>query len=141
MPIEIRQQTKEEKQANGVDDGLDELRDPGISNRPDGLPLPNNLFDGPVLQDWWCQFWEIWHGQRGRSNRNGTMQYITGQRNLQKSRNNLMQMDPGMGMRQGYMMGGMNNGMGGGDMRKVAMAGNNQQRNLYCSQHLSEMVV
>lgn len=132
MPIETR--NLKDEQANGLDEALDETRDQGIIKRPDGLPLPGTLLDGPILQDWWCQFWEIWHAQRGRGQKNGLMQYVSGQRAMQKTRTNMMN-DPAMNMRQGYMqMGGMNNGMGiagPNDMRKAAMQGNNQQRNLY----------
>lgn len=128
MPIETK--PKDEKQANGMDDGMDDTKDPGILKRPEGLPLPNNMHDGPLLQDWWLQFWELWHGQRNRG-KNNTMQYLQNQRMGQKGRMNLMgAMDPNMqNLRSGYNMMA-NNGMpmNPNDLRKSAMQQNNQQR-------------
>ena len=127
---------------NGVDNGMDETKDEGIANRPPHLPLANNLSDGPFLQDWWLQFWEIWHSLRGKaSNRNGTQTYIGNQRTMQKGRFGMIgAMDPNMqNMRGNYMMQGMNNGMAmsQNDLRKSAMQQNNQQRNLYVWKRLS----
>ena len=137
MTIDTKDDTKESpsqrggQQPNGVDEGTD---DEGILKRPSDLPLPHNLSGGPFLQDWWCQFWELWHGLRGRG-KNGLNSYVANQRMAQKNRFNMMgAMDPNMqNMRAGYgMMQNMNNGvaMGPNDLRKSAIQQNNQQRQL-----------
>lgn len=142
MTIETKQDIKQSpnqrngQMANGID-GMDDMKDPGLMKKPDDLPLPNNMYDGPFLQDWWFQFWEIYMGNRNRS-RGNTQQYVTNQRQNQKTRMQLMGgMDPNsMQNLRGYnnMMQGMNNGMGMGpnDLKRTAMQ-QNQQRNLYVS--------
>ena len=138
MPIDPKTDTKESPsqrglQMNGVDDSMDDSKDNAILKRPEDLPLPNNFTDGPFLQDWWCQFWEIWHGQRNKG-RTGTNAYLGPQRAAQKGRFNMMgAIDPNM--QRGYnmmQMQGMNNGMamGPNDLRKSAMQQNNQQRQM-----------
>lgn len=134
MPIETKADEKDSPKMNGVDDGTDDARDQAILKRPPGLPLPNNMLSGPFLQDWWCQFWEIYHGIR-KGAKNGTQTYLNNQRMAQKTRFNMMgAVDPGMqNIRGNYMMqGGMNNGMamGQNDLRKSAMQQNTQQRQL-----------
>ena len=117
---------------NGVDEGIDGDSDKALRKRPEGLPLPNNFHDGPFLQDWWCQFWEIWHGLRGRG-KNGTIQFVGNQKQAQRGRINMMgAVDPNMqNVRGNYnMMQGMTNGMamGANDLRKSAMQQNTQQK-------------
>jgi hypothetical protein len=144
MPIETKNDVKQSpnqrggQQANGIDDGMDDSKDHGILNRPDDLPLPNTLFDGPFLQDWWCQFWEIHWGVRGRAvMKSNTQAYLAQQRSQQKARQGMVNgMDPNsMQNLRGYnnMMQGMNNGipmgMGPNDMKRVAMQ--NANRNMY----------
>lgn len=144
MPIDTKNDVKQSpsqrggQQANGIDDSMDDSKDHAILNRPDDLPLPNNVFDGPFLQDWWCQFWEIHWGIRGRTTMKPNAQtYISQQRAQQKVRQGMVNgMDPNsMQNLRGYnnMMQGMNNGMamgmGPNDMKRVAMQ--NANRNLY----------
>lgn len=135
MPIETKAEDKDSPKMNGVDDGLEDSRDQAILKRPEGLPLPNNMISGPFLQDWWCQFWEIFHGIR-KGAKNGMQAYLTNQRMAQKQRFNMMTaVDPNaQNMRGNYMMqGAMNNGMAmaQNDLRKSAMQQNTQQRQLY----------
>lgn len=113
-----------QQQANGVGGGGDEMEidNDGIKNRPGDLPAPLQLGDGPFLQDWWCQFWEIFQGYRNKGKQH-TLQYIGVQRQAQKARTNAM-VDPQGAMRQqafngaGQMIGG--GGMNG-DLKRVAM--------------------
>ena len=140
VPIETRTDVKQSpnqrggQQANGIDESMDiDSKDPGIANRPDGLPLPGGL-DGNFLQDWWCQFWDIFHGSRNKKNAqpSNTQNYI----NVQRAAHQRMgMMNPGnMQNMRGYngMMPGMNNGVGmQNDLKRAAMQ--NQQQRLYVS--------
>ena len=139
MSVDTKADTKESpsqragQQVNGVDDGMD---DDAVAKRPDGLPLPNNLMQGPFLQDWWFQYWEIWQTQRNILTKAGLQSYVNNQRMAQKGRFNMLgAMDPNtQNMRGGYnVMQGMNNGMamGQNDLRKTTLQQNNQQRQLY----------
>jgi hypothetical protein len=118
------------QQTNGMDDGTDiDSKDPGLLKKPDDLPLPHNLGgDGPFLQDWWCQFWEMWSAHRNPKPPNTTGQYIMQQRNLHASRmavmNNLNQANANM--RMNPMM--QQNGMMANDLKRQAMQ---NPRNLY----------
>jgi len=111
------------QQPNGVDDSMD-IDDSGIRNRPDDLPAPLQLGDGQFLHDWWCQFWEIYQGHRGKG-KQSTMNYIGAQRQSQKARTSMMGagMDPqamqGMRGYNGVMQ--MNNGMMPNDLKRQAM--------------------
>lgn len=136
VPIETKTDTKQSpnqrgsQQANGVDDSMDiDSKDQAIMNRPEGLPLPGNI-EGPFLQDWWCQFWEMWRGHRKLNVAPNTQNYITAQRAAQQR---MGMMNPnGMQNLRGYngMMPGMNNGMAmQNDLKRAAMQ--NQQRNMY----------
>lgn len=112
------------QQLNGnVDDGM-EIDNKEIQQRPDDLPAPAQLSDGPFLQDWWCQFWEIWQGNRSKG-KPTMLSYVGSQRQAQKARNNMMSnMDPAamQNIRAGYNNMGMNNGMGmGNDLKRQAM--------------------
>lgn len=140
MPIEIKADTKQSpnqrggQQANGVDDSMDEIKDPAIMNRPDGLPLPSGV-SGPFLQDWWCQFWEVWASHRNKSNSPNARSYVAAQRSAAYQRNSMMNAN-GMQNMRGFngMMPGMQNGMGmSNDLKRAAMQ--NQQRNLYVYSH------
>ena len=123
------------QQANGVDEPeLDGSKDPGISGRPDDLPFPDNVGDGPFLQDWWYQFWEIHFAKRNKSPNQQTTQYVAQQRMQQKARLGMMgaAMDPAsMQNMRSYngMVQGMNNGMAGmqNDLKRTAMQ---NQRNM-----------
>lgn len=125
------------QQANGVDESMDiDSKDPGIDGRPPELPLPANVFDGPFLQDWWFQFWEIHFARRNRNPNpsSQTTQYVAHQRMQQKARMGMMGggMDPAsMQNLRGYngMVQGMNNGMAGmpNDLKRTAMQ---NQRNM-----------
>ncbi|KAK4539743.1 hypothetical protein LTR36_010396 [Oleoguttula mirabilis] len=118
------------QQSNGVDAGMDV--DSEIKNRPDDLPAPLHLGNGPFLQDWWCQFWEIFHGNRGKG-KQSTLNYIGAQRQAQKARTSMVgggNMDPAsMQNMRGYNnMMQMNNGMAmPNDLKRAAMQ---NQRNL-----------
>ena len=136
MEIDKKQDSKESpKQANGVDDSLEDSSDLAIQNRPEGLPLPHNMSEGPFLQDWWYQFWEIHHGYRAKGNpKPNTLTYIGQQRLAQKGRMAMMgNMDANtmQNMRYNNMVQ-MNNGMAMNpqDLKRTAMQ-QNQQRNLY----------
>ena len=124
-------------QVNGAEDSMDaDSKDPGILQRPDDLPAPTVLgCGGPFLQDWWCQFWEIFNGHRQRASRPSTVAYLHQARQNHKARISMMgsNMDPNsMQNIRGYnnMMQGMNNGMMQGDLKRAAMQ-NQQGRNLY----------
>lgn len=121
LDIETADQVKQSpNQPNGVDSGMDvdSKEHIGIQKRPDDLPMPNSLSteDSPFLQDWWCQFWELYHGNRQRG-KPTTINYVGQQRTLQKQRTGIMAgADPNAAQR-GYMM---NNGAMG-DLRQAAM--------------------
>lgn len=106
---------------NGADSSMDvdskELP-AGVQKRPSDLPIPDTMShgDGPFLQDWWCQFWELFHGNRQRG-KPTVLGYVGQQRVAQKARTGML-VDPN-GMQRGYSM--MNNGMPGGDMRQAAL--------------------
>lgn len=149
MPIETKTDIKTDikespnqrsgQQVNGIEDDADDNKDQAILKRPEGLPLPNNLFDGPVLQDWWCQFWEIWHGHRGNG-KIGTQKYIGAQRQAQKGRFNLMGgMNPNA-VQYNSGMPNMANGVGGGpgDLRKTVMNQNARNMCVSCTALASE---
>ncbi len=81
------------QQANGVDDSMDP--DGGneyLRNRPPEMPLANSIGgDGPFLQDWWCQFWEVFAAHRSRAGGTGMMNsYIGQQRQAAIMRQNTM---------------------------------------------------
>lgn len=117
------------QQANGVDDSmdLDGTKDSGIKGRPEDLPLPENVVEGPFLQDWWFQFWEIHFAKRNKNPNQQTNQYVAQQRMQQKARLGMMGgMDPAsMQNLRGYngMVPNMNNGMGAmpNDLKRTAM--------------------
>lgn len=123
-------------QQNGADEDADSRdTDQGILKRPDDLPLPDlpGVNQGPFLQDWWSQFWDIWTTHRGKGKNNSTTYSFVGhQRQAQKARNNMTAnaMDPQSvnNMRQmNYMQ--MNGGRGPNDLQRAAMT--NQGKNLY----------
>ena len=117
--------------ANGVDDGLE--LDSEIKNRPEDLPAPLQLGEGPFLQDWWCQFWEMFQGQRTKG-KQSTQTYIGHQRQAQKARMSIVppgNMDPAsMQNIRGYNNSMMQmNGMGmTNDLKRAAMQ--NRQGNM-----------
>lgn len=109
-----------QNQPNGIDD-MD-------TDRPKDLPEPGlQNTEGPFLQDWWFQFWDIYNSRRNLTpNKQATLGYVSAQRAGQKQRGNLMGgMDPAamQNLRQMQMMG---NGMMPNDLKKAAMqnAGN-----------------
>jgi hypothetical protein len=122
LPIEesIKQSPGQRNQANGADGNMDidSKEHINISKRPTDLPAPHTMSgeDGPFLQDWWCQFWDLYHGNRQRG-KPTVLNYVGQQRVAQKARTALL-VDPS-GMQRGYSM--MNNGMPGGDMRQAAL--------------------
>ena len=115
-------------QSNGVtSDGIDLETNNEIKNRPQDLPLPAQLGDGPFLQDWWCQFWEIYQGQRNKGKQT-TRDYIGTQRQAQKARLSVHAIDPASMNNMRQYNGMMNNGGGmlaNADMKRIAM----QQQN------------
>lgn len=112
MPVDttdIKQSPK--NQANGIDSSMDidSKENLNMKNRPEGLPAPSGFLsssdDHPFLQDWWCQFWDLWKGQRGSGKNQTTLQYIGYQRQAQKARQGLVGMDGNAlngGMRQQF---------------------------------------
>jgi len=123
--MEIATQPKQspnqrQNQPNGIDDT--------DSDRPKDLPDPAfQNTEGPFLQDWWFQFWDIYTSRRNQGNsKQSTLGYITAQRTVQKQRANLMGgMDPAA-MQNMRNMSMMSNGMMQNDLKKAAMqnAGN-----------------
>ncbi|TKA68895.1 hypothetical protein B0A55_08398 [Friedmanniomyces simplex] len=117
IETDIKKSPNQRGQPNGVaDDGMD-IDVAELKNRPDDLPAPLQLGDGPFLQDWWCQFWEIYTGYRGKGGKSQVLSYIGNQRQAQKARTNMMAaggMDAAgmqqMRMNNSMMMQGMNNG-------------------------------
>lgn len=103
-----------QNQPNGVDD-ID-------AERPKDLPEPGlHNTEGPFLQDWWFQFWDIYNSRRNQGGKQATLGYLTAQRAGQKQRGSLMGgMDPAMqqNMRNMSMM---SNGMMPNDLKKAAM--------------------
>ncbi|KAK4555924.1 hypothetical protein LTR86_007144 [Recurvomyces mirabilis] len=127
MELDNKKSPSQRGQANGVgDDGMDV--DSAYKDRPDDLPAPAALGEGPFLQDWWCQFWEIYWGYRGRG-KEQTQNFIGHQRQLQKARNNMMAtggMDAAsmqrMQLNGNMMMQGGMNAMGmQADLKRTAM--------------------
>ncbi|SMQ49819.1 unnamed protein product [Zymoseptoria tritici ST99CH_1A5] len=134
LPIEesVKQSpSQRNNQANGADGNMDmdSKEHVNISKRPSDLPAPHTMSgeDGPFLQDWWCQFWELYHGNRQRG-KPTVLNYVGQQRVAQKARTALL-VDPNA-MQRGYSM--MNNGMPGGDMRQAVLKNgmNAQQQQL-----------
>lgn len=124
--IELAGQVKQSpsqrgNQPNGVDTSMDvdSKEHIGIQKRPDDLPMPSSLSteDSPFLQDWWCQFWELYNGNR-RLGKPTTLNYVGQQRNLQKQRTGIMNGADPNGAQRNYNM--MNNGAMG-DLRQAAM--------------------
>ena len=77
--VEIRQKNKQSpdrKEVNG--DAMEEDMRDNMPGRPADLPLPHtppSASDSSFLFDWWCQFWDCFHAQRGRGD-NTTKQYL-----------------------------------------------------------------
>lgn len=122
LPIEESTKQSPGQRQNGTDSSMDidskELA--GVQKRPSDLPAPDTMShgDGPFLQDWWCQFWELYQGNRQRG-KPTVLGYVGQQRVAQKARTGgNMLVDPN-GIQRGYNM--MNNGMPGGDMRQAAL--------------------
>jgi hypothetical protein len=111
--------SQRQNQPNGNDDN--------DADRPKDLPDPAfQNTEGPFLQDWWFQFWDIYHSRRNQGSKQSTLGYITAQRNGQKQRANLMGgMDPAA-MQNMRNMSMMSNGIMQNDLKKAAMqnAGN-----------------
>lgn len=121
-------------QVNGDAMDVDSNGDRGISNRPEDLPSPGNVVEGPFLQDWWFQFWELHFAKRGKNPNPQTNAYVAHHRMQQKQRLGMMGggMDPAsMQNLRGYngMVQGMANGMAGmpNDLKRTAMQ---NQRNM-----------
>ncbi|GIZ42283.1 hypothetical protein CKM354_000555800 [Cercospora kikuchii] len=116
-----------QNQANGIDGSMDvdSKEHVGIQKRPNDLPAPSALSseDSPFLQDWWCQFWELYQGNRHRG-KPTTLNYVGQQRNNMKTRVNAVNgMDPNA-MRQQQQQYNTMNGMANNDLRKAAMGNN-----------------
>jgi len=118
-------------QQNGQPNGIDDLLNhPALRDRPDDLPMPANVYDGPFLEDWWSMYWEIHFARRNKGTQQQSNQYVAQQRAIQKGRNGMMNsMDPAMSMR-GYngAVQGMPNGMAGmpNDLKRTAMQNRGQ---------------
>ncbi|KAK3066256.1 hypothetical protein LTR53_017473, partial [Teratosphaeriaceae sp. CCFEE 6253] len=90
IETDVKKSPSQRGQLNGVaDDGMD-IDVAEIKNRPEDLPAPLPLGDGPFLQDWWCQFWEIYTCYRGKGGKGQLPNYIGAQRQAQKARTNAM---------------------------------------------------
>ncbi|RMY64574.1 hypothetical protein D0864_12316 [Hortaea werneckii] len=119
----IKKSPGSNKQANGVSGDEMEVDNEGIRNRPEDLPPPLQLGNGPFLHDWWCQFWEIYSGYRGKGS-GSTLQYIGAQRQAQKARGSAMLVDSNQTGQMGQQgMPGMAGRMpmNGADLRRGAM--------------------
>lgn len=123
IETEIKQSPNQRQgQPNGIDNGmdLDSKEHAGIRDRPKDLPAPHSLSseDSPFLQDWWCQFWELYQGNRQKG-KPTTLSYVGTQRQAMKQRAGMVAgVDPN-GMRPGFN-GMVQNGMSG-DLRQAAM--------------------
>ena len=115
------------QQANGVEDHMDiDSKDMVINGKPNDLPLP--AIEADFMKDWWCQFWEIWHGHRKpKGAPQNTQAYISAQRAAMSGRA-MMNGNPAQNMRAyNGMMTGVNNGVAmPNDLKRAAMQ--NQQR-------------
>ena len=129
MDVEIdeKKSPNQKGQPNGVaDDGMD-VDVAAIRDRPGDLPAPAQLGDGPFLQDWWCQFWDIYSCRRNKPGKPQLMDYMAQQRQNQKMRTNMMAVNgmdmQGMRMPNGVMQHPMSNGMVGmpNDLQRKAM--------------------
>lgn len=120
------------QQANGMEDGMDiDSTDPGLMKKPEDLPMPANLggVDGPFLQDWWFQFWDIAMAHRNKGRAGPTAAYLAVQRGQQNNRmammGNIAQANANMRNFNPMMQNGMNVG---GDLKRQAMQ---NPRNMY----------
>lgn len=107
--------SQRQNQPNGIDD-MD-------TDRPKDLPEPGlQNTEGPFLQDWWFQFWDIYNSRRNKPSQQTTVGYLAAQRAGQKQRGNMMGggMDPGA-MQNMRQMSMMSNGMMSNDLKKAAM--------------------
>ena len=126
-------ETKDAKQSpnqrpgmpNGLDDD-DNYDSNAFINKPDDLPLGNVIIGGPFLQDWWCQFWELFHTHRSRGgpNRTAAMSYIGMQRGRTNGMNAINQAGNPAGMRNFGNMMGPNGMMNNQDLKRAAMQNN-----------------
>lgn len=115
-----------QSQVNGssaLEDGMMEIDE--LKNKPNDLPTPVQLGDGPFLQDWWCQFWEIHQGYRGKGKQE-VMRYIGAQRTAQKARTSMMQGNAAGGVDPSGRMQQYNNMM----MQNMAAQGNGMPNDL-----------
>lgn len=112
-----------QNQANGIDSNMDvdSKEHAGIQKRPHDLPAPVTMSgeDSPFLQDWWCQFWELWQGNRSKG-KPTTLNYVGQQRNQMKGRISAIGGMDQNGMRQQQQYNAMN-GVANNDLRKTAM--------------------
>lgn len=118
-------------QRQGQPNGIDDMD----SDRPKDLPEPAlQNTEGPFLQDWWFQFWDIYNSRRNQGGKQATVGYLTAQRATQKQRGSLMGgMDPAA-MQNMRNMQMMSNGMMQNDLKKAAMQ---NAGNLYVGDHHS----
>jgi len=130
IETDVKKSPNQRGQSNGVADDSMDIDVPEIKNRPEDLPAPLQLGDGPFLQDWWCQFWDMYYCRRGQGGKSQLRNYIGDQRNAQKQRASLMAAG-GMDMQQIRMSNGvmppMNNGMMPNELQRQAMQ-NRQQK-------------
>ena len=65
--------SQRQNQSNGVDE-MD-------TDRPKDLPEPGlQNTEGPFLQDWWFQFWDIYQSRRNNASKQTTVSYLAAQR-------------------------------------------------------------
>lgn len=122
IEFDIKNSPGQRTQSNGIDSGMDidKKEHPGIQKRPSDLQAPHSLSseDSPFLLDWWCQFWELYQGNRQKG-KPTTLSYVGQQRQSMKARTGMVSGTEQNGMRPTYNM--MNNGMGGENLRHAAM--------------------
>lgn len=73
--VQPKQSPSQRKEVNG--DAMDTDSKDNLDKKPDDLPdaqVPN-ASDSAFLFDWWCQFWDMYQGQRGRGTQ-ATKQYL-----------------------------------------------------------------
>ena len=117
--MELLTQPKQSpSQRQNQPNGIDEMD----TDRPKDLPEPGlQNTEGPFLQDWWFQFWDIYNSRRNHPSKQTTVGYLAAQRAGQKQRGNMMGgMDPGA-MQNMRQMSMMSNGMMSNDLKKAAM--------------------
>lgn len=108
LGVQVKQSPNQRQPNGGAVDDMDTGSKDNMPDRPKDLPLPElPATGGHFLEDWWFQFWDIFHSRRNQAGKPSTLTYISTQRQAQKARSGLMgTIDPSM-QRNFVMNGGM----------------------------------